>query len=134
MSTGQDIERILFQEAWNAGDYGNLELVFAPGCVFHTAGGPVQYGVREQIELIEGHREPFSDIHFEMRHIIDDGDHVALHMGMTAIQTGEYEGHPATGQSVDVGEMLFMRLEDGKVAEIWGIFDTYREHVQLGFI
>jgi predicted ester cyclase len=30
--------------------------------------------------------------------------------------------------------MLFMRLEDGKVAEIWGIFDTYREHRQLGSI
>ena len=72
--------------------------------------------------------------HFEIRHVIDDGDHVAVHLGMTANQTGEYQGHSATGHSVDVGEMLFMRLEYGKITEIWGIFDTYREHLQLGFI
>jgi steroid delta-isomerase-like uncharacterized protein len=134
MSTGHEIARILFQEAWNEGNYGNLEFVFAPGCVFHTAGGPVQYGVDEQIQLIDDHRKSFSDIHFEIHHVIDDGDHIAAHVSMTGTHTGEYAGHPASGRSVEVGEMLFMRLESGKVAEIWGIFDTYHERVQLGFI
>ena len=26
------------------------------------------------------------------------------------------------------------QVKTSKVAEIWGIFDTYREHLQLGFI
>jgi len=53
---------------------------------------------------------------------------------MTGTQTGDYDGLPASGRSVDVGEMLFIRLDEGDVAEIWGIFDSYRERRQLGVI
>lgn len=52
---------------------------------------------------------------------------------MAGAHTGESEGRPA-GRSVEVGEMLVMRLDGDKVSEIWAIYDSFSEQRQLGLI
>ena len=72
----------------------------------------------------EGHRNVWSNrkAEDEILHIVAEGDMVAIRF----IRTGEMEGK---SYSVDV--MQFMRFENGKIAEIWEMFDQNQLDSQL---
>lgn len=133
MPAGSRIPHIPFEEAWNRGDYSNLDRVFAPDCV-PQAKGPVPYDVAEQIDLVDRHKRAFPEVHFEILRLIQADDQVAMHVRLTGTRSGEYAGHAPTGRTVTVDEMLIMRLDDGRAKEIWDVYDTYAEFRQLGFI
>jgi predicted ester cyclase len=47
---------------------------------------------------------------------------------------GELLGVPASGKSVEFESIDIIRLEDGKVAEHWGVTDTMTLMQQIGAI
>jgi predicted ester cyclase len=53
------------------------------------------------------------DFHWELRHLLVDGDWLAAHL----FDTGT---HASTGRSVSTPEFAVYRLADGKIAEVWG--------------
>jgi predicted ester cyclase len=56
-------------------------------------------------------------------HVIDDvvaeGDWVAVRLTFHATHQGEFQGIPATGNTVTYGGAHFGRLVDGRIAEWW---------------
>ena len=74
----------------------------------------------------------FPDWHWEMRHIVVDGDYIAVHFTVTGTHRGVFEGIEATGRRVTISEFTFYRLEDGKFAEVWDLADMNAVMRQIG--
>ena len=65
----------------------------------------------------------FPDWHWEMRHLVVDGDYIALHFTVTGTHRGSFQGIKATGRRVTTVEFTLYRLEDDRFAEVWDLTD-----------
>lgn len=74
----------------------------------------------------------FSDQRWEIRHVIGDGDLVAVHATHHGRHTGDLMGLPPTGREVAYDYVHIMRFRDGKAVEHWGIRDDAALMRQLG--
>jgi steroid delta-isomerase-like uncharacterized protein len=74
----------------------------------------------------------FPDWHWEMRHILVDGDDVVVHFTVTGTHRGTFRGNEATGRRVSVSEFTLYHLEDGKFAEVWDLLDMDAIMRQIG--
>jgi predicted ester cyclase len=74
----------------------------------------------------------FPDWHWEMRHIVIDGDYIAVHFTVTGTHRGAFQGIEATGRRVTISEFTLYRVEDGKFAEVWDLADMDAVMRQIG--
>ncbi|WP_051289031.1 ester cyclase [Mycobacterium sp. URHD0025] len=66
----------------------------------------------------------FPDWHWEMQHILVDGDDIVVRFTVTGTHRGIFRGIEATGRRVTVSEFTLYHLQDGKFAEVWDLLDT----------
>jgi steroid delta-isomerase-like uncharacterized protein len=85
-------------------------------------------GVRTVFAAI---RQGFPDHGAEVVHMIAEGDLVATYKTLTGTHTGEFFGMPPTGKPATIRIMDFVRYDDGKVAEHWGLVDLAGLQAQL---
>jgi predicted ester cyclase len=62
----------------------------------------------------------FPDYHWEHRHLVVDAPWIAAHVADTGTHRGAFLGVEATGRSVSAREFAFYRVDDGRIAEVWG--------------
>jgi steroid delta-isomerase-like uncharacterized protein len=74
----------------------------------------------------------FPDWHWEIRNLVVDGDHIAVHFTVTGTHRAAFQGIEATGRRVTTSEFTFYRLEDGKFAEVWDLADMDAVMSQIG--
>ena len=74
----------------------------------------------------------FPDWTWDMRHLVVDGDYLALHFTVTGTHRGACQGIEATGRRVTTSEFTLYRLQDGKFAEVWDLTDMDAVMRQLG--
>jgi predicted ester cyclase len=74
----------------------------------------------------------FPDWHWEMRHLVVDGDYLALHFTVTGTHRGAFQGIEATGRRVTTSEFTLYRLQDRKFAEVWDLTDMDAVTRQIG--
>ena len=75
------------------------------------------------------------DGHWEIRDIFSAGDKVVARWTGSGRHVGDVNGIPATGREVSNIEGLSVhRMEDGKIAETWQVWDTLGFLQQLGVI
>jgi predicted ester cyclase len=74
----------------------------------------------------------FPDWHWAIRHIVVDGDYLALHFTVTGTHRGAFQGIEATGRRVTTSEFTLYRLEDRKFAEVWDLTDMDAVMRQIG--
>jgi len=59
------------------------------------------------------------------------GDRVICRWTCTGTQTGNFYGMPATGKKVDCKGITIFRISNGKIAELWNVWDQYTLVQQL---
>ncbi|MET8426210.1 ester cyclase [Nocardia sp. NPDC004860] len=74
----------------------------------------------------------FPDWHWEMRHLVVDGDYIAVHFTVTGTHRGTFQGIEASGRRVTISEFTLYHLEDGKFAEVWDYTDMDSLMRQIG--
>jgi predicted ester cyclase len=74
----------------------------------------------------------FPDLHMSTTHSISEGDLVAVFVTATGTHRGEFMGIPATGKAVSINMTDWMRVQNGKVTEHWGVMDMAGMMQQLG--
>ena len=74
----------------------------------------------------------FPDWHWEMRHIVVDGDYIVLHFTVTGTHRGAFQGIEPTSRRVTVSEFTLYRVEDGRFAEVWDLTDMDAVMRQIG--
>ena len=69
-----------------------------------------------------------------MIQVIAEGDRVVYLGEITGTHTGELFGVPPSGKPVKSMEINYLRMQDGKIIEQWGIFDVMGMMQQIGMV
>jgi len=110
-------------EAINGGDEGAaVEELFAPRAA------------RRVRRLFAEFRAAFPDWHEEVVQLVAEGDAVAGRFRCSGTHLGEFLGEAPTGRRMEVEEVFFVRLEEGRFVDFWGLEDSLGRMRQLGLL
>ena len=126
-----------FTERWGQGDSLVFDELATENFVLHSLGGPGD-GVDIDKHMLKGTNEmghvAFPDYSLEVLDMIAEGDKVMAIAKRSGTNTGVFIGLPPTGKTVSMFRIALLRLEDGKVAEMWGMDDWLSQFQQLGIL
>ncbi len=77
-------------------------------------------------------REAFPDMRITIEHLLAERDLVAFYFTLRGTHLGAFAGCPPTGKEVVLTGADFIRIADGKIAELWSCQDTLSWVLQLG--
>jgi steroid delta-isomerase-like uncharacterized protein len=136
MSTFQNKELAVrfYEEALNGRNLYLLDEICAENFVDHNPE-PGKQGSREVVKaMFRGVFEAFPDMKGHIDSIVAEGDRVGAHVTITGTHRGTWNGVPATGRRVTLSGFDWLRVQNGKVTERWGVFDATGMMKQLGMI
>ena len=114
------------------GDPGGFTDVFHRDYVSHTSPPGTPAGPGQAVGLREWLTATFSDVEYELVHLVAEGDLVAAHTLIRATHTGHGLGIEPTGRRFEAEQMHLVRLAEGRIAEHWGVRDDAGMMRQLG--
>jgi steroid delta-isomerase-like uncharacterized protein len=118
-------------ELWSKGNLATADEVYSPDFVCHFINGIEWKGVKGIKDAVASHRASFPDWNEHVDDIVAEGDRVAIRISSTGTQLGEFQGLKATGRKIAIQEFHIFRLENGKIAEQWGMPDVQSLMSQL---
>jgi predicted ester cyclase len=107
------------------------EELLGSGFTYHVAGSDSLdlEGTRQRMKTFNA---GFSGPRHIIGDIVADGDKVAFRSSLEMRHTGEFMGVAGSDEQISVVEMGFMRIANGKIAEMWGILDSMSLLRQIG--
>lgn len=114
----------------------NLDLideVYAEDAVEHAPYGDTR-GVAELRADFDRFLAAFPDFSATVEDIAAEEDTVAMRVTLRGTHEGEFMGIEPTGREFEVQNMVFTRIEDGKIAERWLQPDMLGLLRQLGVV
>ena len=110
-------------EAINAGEEeATVEELFAPRAA------------RRVKRLFAQFRSAFPDWQEEIVQLVAEEGAVAGRFRCSGTHRGEFLGEAPTHKRMDVEEVFFLRVEDGKFVDFWGLEDSLGRLRQLGLL
>jgi predicted ester cyclase len=106
--------------------------VCSPDYVCHFAGTPGPMSLDEHREATRLALAAFPDFKTEFNDIVAESDKVVWRVTPSGTHEGEFMGIPPTGKKFKYTAMMIARIEEGKVAEAWGVADMLGLMEQLG--
>lgn len=139
MSTPEEnkelVERASF-EVFNEGNTDLLDEVVTDDYVLHDAASPETIRGRDAFrEYVETYRDAFPDLNATIDSIITEENLVAVRFTVRGTHEGPLPDVPElepTGKEVEVVGMEFDRIENGRIAETWQVYDALGLLRQLG--
>lgn len=113
---------------------GNLNLVdevYAEDAVEHSPMGETRgrEAIRAQLEAF---LDAFSDFSATVEDVVAEGDAVAMRVTLRGTHAGEFMGLEPTGETFEIANAVFTRIEDERIVERWVIPDMASMYRQLG--
>ena len=65
--------------------------------------------------------------------LVAEGSTVAGRFRCSGTHLGEFLGEAPTGRRMEVEEVFFLRGQDGRIVDFWGLEDSLGRMRQLGF-
>jgi predicted ester cyclase len=134
----EDLDRIkatarrIWEEIIPEADVSAVPQVMHADSVDHSARPGEPQGIAGLVGAIHWLNGAFSDLRFEIHHVLADGDTVAVHCSLRGTHTGDLMGVAPTNRSIVTPMVQLLRFRDGKVAEHWAIHDDLATLRQLG--
>jgi len=132
ITENKQLVRRWFDEVWNKGRADAIDAMCAPNAVVHGLDGKQTAGLETLKALHAKFNAAFSESRVYINHIVAEADVVAVHWTRTATHSGDALGFEATGRTIAFGGTLFVRIENGRLAESWNYVDQAGMLVQLG--
>jgi len=89
-------------------------------------------------EGFKGVRQSFTVAFPGSTHTIEDivaeGNRAAMRVTWHGQHTGPFQSAPATNKSIEMSTMAVMNVEDGKVIELWPLFDSMTFMIGVGIV
>jgi steroid delta-isomerase-like uncharacterized protein len=125
-----------FERMFNQGDLAFVDEAIDPGGTDHQEALGTDFVVHLK-DVITAMRDAFPDLHFEVHEAIAEGDIVATRSTMTGTHQarfalGPLAALPPTGRRVEVPHMHFFRYREGRVVDLWHVWDVPKLMRQLG--
>ncbi len=139
MSSREDANKLLarrFGEAINSRGFDLLDEIVSPDFVRHCQATPqVQVRSLEAFKaFLQEDASTFPDSVQTLRHAVAEGDLVAIWATYEGTQQGPMGPFPPSGRKMRVDFAAFLRIQSGKVAEMWVTWDNVAALVQLGHL
>jgi steroid delta-isomerase-like uncharacterized protein len=125
--------RRFFEEFCNQRRADAADELIAPDYVSHGPQAPPAEGpdgVRERVGLYQD----AVDGHWSVEEIISAGDRVIARWTGTGTHRGELMGVAPTDRPIAVEAISIFRIEDGKIAEEWTVWDALGLLQQVGAV
>jgi len=120
----------------NSDDVDRFEEVYAHDCTHHGLGCK-GFDEIKQVHIMT--KEAFPDLTFKIEDTIIEGDKVVTRKTAKGTHDGVYHGLSnvefgiqPTGKTVEVDVIEIMRIENGKIKEVWALLDHGSLLEQLG--
>jgi predicted ester cyclase len=137
-STGEETKSLLrrFEDAMNNRQLDDLNDILAPNFVRHCQATPqVDVRNREQFkDFLRQDAAMFPDNVQTFTHLLADGDMAAIFATYEGTQTGQMGPFAPTGNKAKFDFAGVLRVEDGKLAELWITWDNMTILGQLGLL
>ena len=136
MAEGTGLIKRFYEDVIGNGNLALIDELATDDIVDHEEGLPGQPSGREGVKFfVNAMREAFPDVRLKsIEPMMTDGNLEAARTIVAGTHEGELMGVAATGKSVEFESIDIIRVEDGKVAEHWGVTDTMSLMQQLGAI
>ena len=126
-----------FFKRFGQGDNSVFDELATENFIYHALSGPGDGVEIDKIRLKRtnemGHIG-FPDYSMEIVNMIAEGDKVMVIAKRTGTNTGEFLGLPPTGKTISMFRMALFKVENGKVADMWGMDDWLSQFQQLGIL
>lgn len=121
-------------EAVNERDFDALDELVAEDVHRHSAATPgVTVENLDQFkEFLRQDLAAVPDAQQEINMILAEDDLVAAHLTYRGTQTGQMGPFPPSGKPLEIPFIGILRIEDGKIAEMWVEWDNLSALMQLG--
>ena len=123
-------------EAVNARDLARLDDVLAADVVRHSQSTP-GVEVRSLADFKAFLRSDFAsvpDSEITCPMVVADATHVATWCRYEGTQEGSLGPYPPSGERLSLDFASVMRMEEGKIAEMWTVWDNLTALTQLGHV
>lgn len=131
MKTLREISRDVIMEGWNRQNFEKLAFYMADEIIFNYRGRQLATGMEQMKRAVAGWKSAFPDFRFEIVHLLQDGDFIALNLALTGTHLGVWKGIEPTGNSVRVGNVMIFRFERDQLVEVWEVVDEFALREQL---
>jgi steroid delta-isomerase-like uncharacterized protein len=123
-------------EAWNRSDFDAIEGMLSSDFVNNNPPplpglGRDRSGMLSTMRYL---RQGFPDAQAEILNMVAEDDKVVVHDRVSGTHEAEFFGVPATGRQATWEFIHIFRVEDGRIAERWGVVDVMGLMQQLGVV
>lgn len=129
-----ELVRRFVEQLWNGQDAAAVAEAFAPDAQVHVPGYDTG-GPRDVVDDAVHFWEAFDDVHMRVEDLVaGDGGKVTLRWATSGTHTGSYYGHHATGRHITMHGTDVFRVADGRIVELWSLWDGLDAYRQLGLL
>jgi steroid delta-isomerase-like uncharacterized protein len=131
-TTNMALVRKFFTAGPSKGDIAAADELLAPDFSLHVplpVSGP---GIEAINNVITTCRAAFGGLNVTIDDMMADRDKVTCRFTARGVHTGEFMGIPPTGRKITMTGIEIFRIENGKIAELWGEANLMGLAQQLG--
>ena len=119
-----------FYEVYNDKKLDLIDSIFTDDYVGHVNAHDI-VGAANAKGFIGGFLEGIPNAFYDVKESFVNDDKVTCRWVCTGTQTGNFYGMPPTNKDVNVNGITIFRIADGKIAELWNVWDQFTLVEQL---
>ena len=127
------VVRRFYEEMCNGRNNEIAPELFTADYVLHDPQVPARSGPEGMAEVVTVYQEGVEG-HWEIEEMFSAGDRIVVRWTGSGTHSGELNGIPPTGKDVRVDAISIFRMDGGKIAEMWEVWDTLGFLQQLGVV
>ena len=134
LDQNKELARRYVEDVWGKGNVVAEEELLATDFVDHMpplGTPPTREGHHQSLVMF---RTAFPDLQITLEDLIAEGDKVVDRWTVRGTQTGDLFGVSRTGKQIEISGMDILRIEGGRIQEIWHIEDVLGMMRQLGVL
>jgi steroid delta-isomerase-like uncharacterized protein len=107
--------------------------LFTDSHVMHDPQVPAGTGAQGMVDVVKLYQDGV-DGHWQIEEIFSTDDRVVVRWTGSGTHVAELNGIPPTGKKISVDAIAIHRMDGGKIAETWEVWDTLGFLQQIGVV
>lgn len=127
----KNIVRRVFEDILGKGQLDLVDALISDAYIDHSAPSGSPTGKEGFLHMVQMYRSAFPDLSVVVEQVLSEGDRVSVRLTLNGTHKGTFLNIPATYHAVTFNGMAFIRIQNGKVVDRWGIYDMGKLMAQL---